>query len=108
MEENENFTTNEDQPKKTFNFGSFKKPNKIIKLPGGFMKNTVITVVGILLLVLVYLISGSFYRVDEQETAVVTMFGKHVRTDTAGLYFKIPLLQKVEKVDTTIHGTGIR
>ncbi len=52
-------------------------------------------------------LSGSFYRVDEQETAVVTMFGKHVRSDTAGLYFKIPFLQKVEKVDTTIHGTGI-
>ncbi len=61
----------------------------------------------VLVLVVLSAISGSVYRVDEQEAAVVTMFGKHVRTDTAGLYFKIPLLQKVEKVDTTIHGTGI-
>ena len=50
---------------------------------------------------------GGFYRVDEQETAVVTMFGSVVRTDTAGLYFKIPWIQQVTKVDTTIHGTGI-
>ncbi|MBP5230715.1 MAG: FtsH protease activity modulator HflK, partial [Clostridia bacterium] len=34
-------------------------------------------------------------------------FGNIVRTDTAGLYFKIPFLQSVTKVDTTIHGTGI-
>ena len=44
---------------------------------------------------------------DEQEAAVVTMFGNVIRTDTAGLYFKIPLIQQVRKVDTTIHGTGI-
>lgn len=49
----------------------------------------------------------SFYRVTEQENAVVTMFGNVVRTDTAGLYFKIPLIQKVQFVDMTTHGTGI-
>lgn len=49
----------------------------------------------------------SFYRVTEQENAVVTMFGNVVRTDTAGLYFKIPFIQKVELVDMTTHGTGI-
>ena len=37
----------------------------------------------------------------------MTMFGNVIRTDTAGLYFKIPLIQQVRKVDTTIHGTGI-
>ena len=50
---------------------------------------------------------SSFYKVDEQEAAVVTMFGNIIRTDTAGLYFKVPFLQQVHKVDTTIHGTGI-
>ena len=53
------------------------------------------------------IVLGSFYRVDEQETAVVTMFGNVIRTDTAGLYFKIPFIQQVHKVDTTTHGTGI-
>lgn len=61
----------------------------------------------LLVLVVFTLSSGAYYRVDEQETAVVTMFGKVVRTDSAGLYFKIPVIQQVTKVDTTIHGTGI-
>ena len=59
-------------------------------------------------MVILFLLNGGiFYRVDEQETAVITMFGRHVATNTAGLYPKIPFLQKVHKVDTTIHGTGI-
>ena len=50
---------------------------------------------------------GCFYRVNEQQNAVVTQFGKVVRTDTAGLYFKLPFIQKVSLVDMTTHGTGI-
>jgi len=52
-------------------------------------------------------ISSGVYRVSEQQNAVVTQFGKVVKTNTAGLYFKIPFLQQVEKVDITTHGTGI-
>ncbi len=48
-----------------------------------------------------------YYNVSEQEQAVLTMFGKVVRTDTAGLYFKLPALQQVRKVDMTTHGIGI-
>ena len=65
-----------------------------------------IGVVVIVFIVLLIILNG-VYKVDEQETAVVTMFGNVLRTDTAGLYFKIPFLQRVHKVDTTIHGTGI-
>ena len=61
----------------------------------------------VILLLVLLLATGSFYNVSEQQNAVVTMFGEVVRTDTAGLYFKIPLLQKVRKVDITTHGTGI-
>ncbi|MBQ9593322.1 MAG: FtsH protease activity modulator HflK [Lachnospiraceae bacterium] len=76
------------------------------RLPGirTILKAAAIVLAG---LVLLATISGGFYRVNEQEAAVVTMFGKVVRTDTAGLYFKIPWIQHVTKVDTTIHGTGI-
>ena len=49
----------------------------------------------ILILIVVF---SSFYTVSEQQNAVVTQFGKIVRTDTAGMYFKIPLLQTVHKV----------
>ena len=48
-----------------------------------------------------------FYTVGEQEQAVITMFGTIVRTDTAGLYFKIPFIQRVRIVDMTTHGAGI-
>ncbi len=61
----------------------------------------------LLVLVLFSVVFGSYYNVSEQENAVVTMFGKVVRTDTAGLYFKIPFLQQVRMVDITTHGTGI-
>ena len=67
-------------------------------------KIILIVLIAVAALIIVF---SSFYRVDEQEAAVVTMFGKIVRTDTAGLYFKVPFLQQVTKVDTTTHGTGI-
>ena len=80
--------------------------NQKVKLPGfgKILKWILGVAAGILILATV---AGGFYRVNEQETAVVTMFGKVVRTDTAGLYFKIPWVQQVTMVDTTIHGTGI-
>ncbi|MBQ8138426.1 MAG: FtsH protease activity modulator HflK [Lachnospiraceae bacterium] len=47
-----------------------------------------------------------FYSVSEQRNAVVTQFGKIVRVNTAGFYFKAPW-QRVHMVDMTTHGTGI-
>ena len=65
-------------------------------------------VLGVIIAIFIFsVISGSFYHVSEQENAVVTQFGKVIRTDTAGLYFKIPFIQKVKMVDITTHGTGI-
>ena len=63
----------------------------------------------IIVLIILAALSASecFYNVTEQQNAVVTMFGKVVRTDNAGLYFKIPYLQSVYLVDITTHGTGI-
>lgn len=61
----------------------------------------------LLVILLVFAILGAYYNVSEQENAVVTMFGKVVRTNSAGLYFKIPFLQQVHMVDITTHGTGI-
>ncbi len=65
----------------------------------------ILTVLAVIILAV--LILGSFYNVSEQQNAVVTMFGSVVRTDTAGLYFKIPVIQQVHMVDITTHGTGI-
>ena len=53
------------------------------------------------------LLSGSFYSVSEDQQAVVTTFGAVTRTDTAGVHFKLPLIQNVQKVDVTTHGASI-
>ena len=66
-----------------------------------------LVVIALLVIVAANIVLGSFYNVSEQQNAVVTMFGKVVRTDTAGLHFKIPVLQQVHMVDITTHGTGI-
>ncbi len=68
---------------------------------GRFLKVIIVIAIAIVI------VNGGFYNVSEQENAVVTMFGRVVRTDTAGLYFKIPLLQRVKFVDITTHGTGV-
>jgi membrane protease subunit HflK len=49
----------------------------------------------------------SFYSVKEQEQAILTMFGKVIRVDTAGLYFKVPFIQQAHLIDMTTHGIGI-
>ena len=65
-------------------------------------KGTIILALVVILIVLIG--TNAYYKVDEQEQAVVTMFGKVIDVKTAGLYFKIPLIQTVTKVDTTTKG----
>ena len=68
-------------------------------------KGTIILALVVILIVLIG--TNAYYKVDEQEQAVVTMFGKVIDVKTAGLYFKIPLIQTVTKVDTTTKGMQI-
>ena len=56
--------------------------------------------------VLVVLFS-SFYTIKEQEQAVVTTFGVPSTVSEPGLHMKIPFVQKVKKVNTTIKGFAI-
>jgi len=49
----------------------------------------------------------SFYKVNEQEQAVITRFGKVVKTETAGPHLKIPFVDKIQKVNTTTQGLQI-
>lgn len=64
-------------------------------------------IIALVIIFVLLLANGSFYSVKEQEQAILTMFGKVVRVDTAGLYFKVPLIQQVHLVDMTTHGIGI-
>lgn len=72
-----------------------------------FKKIKAVIFLVILLIVLAILSFSSFYTIKEQEQAVVTTFGKAKAVSEAGLHFKIPFIQKVKKVDTTIKGFPI-
>ncbi len=80
-------------PKK--NFGSYM--NKF----GRFI------ILGIIIVVIAIFALDSVYTIKEQEQAVITTFGKAQTVNTAGLHMKLPIIQRVQKVDTTTHGFSI-
>lgn len=69
------------------------------------LKKIILTVVGIIVVVLLAL--NCTYQVKEQEQAVLLTFGNAKTVSASGLHFKIPFIQSVEKVDTTIKGFSI-
>lgn len=76
------------------NIRKFRKAKRIV----------IWVIVGLLLLITVF---SSAYTVQEQEQAVVLTLGKPTATATSGLHFKIPFIQTVRKVNTTIQGFPI-
>ena len=77
---------------------------KLKKTAGGIGRGIKIAVLAVLIL---FVLFNTFYKVGEQQQAVITMFGKVIDTKGAGLYAKIPFIQKVQRVDTTTHGLQI-
>lgn len=64
--------------------------------------------IGILLLLLIPIIGfGAVYNIQEQEQAVLTTLGVASNVTEPGLHFKIPLIQQVQKVNTTIQGFAL-
>lgn len=53
------------------------------------------------------LIFNSTYQIGEQEQAVLITFGQASAVTEPGLHFKIPFIQQVKKVNTTIQGFAI-
>ena len=94
---------NEDQ-KKTVNFGE-KIPHYNPQGFGDKFKKALITFVVIAAAAIVA--GGSTYQIREQEQAVLTTLGKAQAVTEPGLHFKIPLVQQVQKVNTTIQGFAI-
>ena len=78
--------------------------------PGGeaILKNTgkIIGIIAVIIVVLV-LLFNSAYQIREQEQAVLITFGNAQAVTEPGLHFKIPFVQKVKKVNTTIQGFPI-
>ncbi len=77
-----------------FNKGTMKKAGKT----AGFVIAAVVVLV---------ILSGSFYTIQEEEQAVVCTFGVPKAVTQSGLHFKIPFIQTVQKVNTTIQGFAI-
>lgn len=65
-----------------------------------------IAIVAVVIVALI-LITGSAYTIKEQEQAVLITFGQAKAVTDPGLHFKIPIIQEVKKVNTTIQGFTI-
>lgn len=83
---------------------SKNKKKKEIKAPKGIGK---IIALAVAVIVIAILVSQSTYTIREQEQAVLVTFGKPEAVTEAGLHFKIPFIQQVRKVNTTIQGFSI-
>ncbi len=94
----ENFTIMEEKEMKQNNFDI----NDIT--PAQIKKIAIIVVTVIVGLLLAF---NCTYQVKEQEQAVLLTFGNAKTVSESGLHFKIPFIQSVEKVDTTIKGFAI-
>ena len=62
---------------------------------------------GIILIFCIIAVFNSFYTLSDDYQAVVTTFGKPELVTKSGLSFKVPFIQKVKKVNTTIKGFPI-
>lgn len=58
-------------------------------------------------ILLAFLGTGAFYQIQEQEQAVLITLGTPKTIPDTGLHLKIPLIQQVKKVNTTIQGFPI-
>lgn len=84
-------------------FGKNRKNNLNIPMKKGVGVVKILVVV----ILLAMLVSGSYYSIQEEEQAVVCTFGSPKAVTTPGLHFKIPFIQTVTKVNTTIQGFSI-
>jgi membrane protease subunit HflK len=67
-----------------------------------FDKNSFLSWIIFLAVVLFFIVINNFYTVKEAEEAVVLRFGKFSHIEMPGLHWKIPLVDKVTKVDVQI------
>ena len=76
--------------------------------PPGFGDNLKKVLISFVVIMLAAVVAGgSTYQIREQEQAVLTTLGKAHAVTEPGLHFKIPVIQQVQKVNTTIQGFAI-
>ena len=72
---------------------------------GKFIKTS--TGLLIVLLALAAILTDGWFTVSEQQNAVVLTAGRYTSTEGAGLHFKVPIVQRVQKVDMTTRSMEI-
>lgn len=74
------------------NIGGVKNMNMELKIG---------KIIGIAVGIIIFLIIlfGSFYTVDTGEVAVISKFGKVASIESAGLHFKIPIIERKDKME---------
>lgn len=90
-------------------FGAKKNTNDMFNNANKVNKGKARSIAGIavIIVILAVLVSESYYSIQEEEQAVVCTFGSPKAVTTPGLHFKIPFIQTVSKVNTTIQGFSI-
>ena len=58
----------------------------------------VIVAVAAAVILLLICVSNSYYTVDDKQQAVITTFGKVTDITDAGIHFKIPFIQNVQRI----------
>lgn len=81
-----------------------EKPKKNKKMSGAAKLGIAVAVAAIVVLPMA---GDSFYQIGENEQAVLVTLGKPSPVTETGLHFKLPLIQQVQKVNTTIQGFPI-
>jgi len=76
--------------------------DEIMKFVQAFKQNFKGVGVVIFVLALAITVKSSMYTVDTEEEAIVLRLGRYINTTSPGLHFKIPFVDKVEKIKTTI------
>ena len=68
------------------------------------MKNKFTFIIGLFFLLFVILSGNPFFIVNEYEQAIITQFGRPIGSpvNKAGLYFKVPFIQKITYFDKRI------
>jgi membrane protease subunit HflK len=52
----------------------------------------------LLIVVVLILAFGSFYRIEPEQVGIILRFGKYTRTTDPGLHFKMPIIENITKV----------
>lgn len=78
-----------------------KDRSKLLRI-GRFAGLIVLVIVAVMMLG-----NGMWYQIEEQEEAVIVTLGQAKTVSEKGLHFKIPVIQQVKKVNTTIQGFPI-